>query len=124
MYLSDGFQKPYPFRPDVVVDIDDVFDRKVDALHQLESQIYEGGANGSAAFVKSVPPARDTKARKEWLRRSWWVRRNAAEADQFRDRLIDWFGTKKGRAVKHAEVFEICEYGRQPSREELSQMFP
>jgi N-acetylglucosamine malate deacetylase 1 len=124
LYLSDNFQKPYPFRPDVVIDIDDVMDRKVDALHELASQIYEGGANGSEAYVKSVPPASDPAARKQWLRKTWWVRRNAAEADRFRNRLIDLYGPEKGRNIHNAEAFEICEYGRQPSHQELAEMMP
>jgi LmbE family N-acetylglucosaminyl deacetylase len=124
LYLSDRFQKPYPFRADVVVSIDDVYDQKVDALHELESQVYEGGANGSEEFVKSVPPASDPAARKEWLRKSGWATRNAAEANRFRDALVKRYGEEKGKAVKNAEAFEICEYGRQPSAEELKQLFP
>jgi LmbE family N-acetylglucosaminyl deacetylase len=124
LYSSDGFQKPNPFRADVVVAIDDVIEQKTEALHELESQIYEGGANGSERFVKSVPPASDPAARKTWLRKSWWVRRNAAEADRFRDALVKWYGPEKGKAVKNAEAFEICEYGAQPSEQELGRLFP
>ena len=86
LYSSDGFQKPYPFRPDVVVAIDDVLDRKLDALHELESQIYEGGANGSAEFVRSIPT--DVAGRKAWLRQSGWGTRNRAEANRYRDQLV------------------------------------
>jgi LmbE family N-acetylglucosaminyl deacetylase len=124
MYLSDGFQKPYPFRPDVVVAVDDVYDRKIDALHELESQIYEGGANGSKEFVEKVPPASDPAARKAWLRKTWWGQRNAAEAKRFREQLVKWYGAKKGKEVKFVEAFEICEYGRQPSAKELARLFP
>jgi LmbE family N-acetylglucosaminyl deacetylase len=124
MYLSDRFQKPYPFHADVVVSLDDVFDKKVDALNELESQTYEGGANGSEDFVKSVPPASDPAGRKEWLRKSGWVTRNAGEANRFRDELVKRYGQEKGKAVKYAEAFEVCEYGRQPSAEELGRMFP
>jgi N-acetylglucosamine malate deacetylase 1 len=124
LYLSDGFKKPYPFRPDVVVALDDVIDRKLDALHELESQIYEGGANGSEELVKSVPPASDPAARKKWLRQSGWGRRDAAEADRFRDELVKRYGPEKGKAVQAAEAFEVCEYGRQPTPEELTRLFP
>jgi LmbE family N-acetylglucosaminyl deacetylase len=41
MYFEDGFQKPAPFRPDVAIPIDDVIDRKVDALDAHVSQMYE-----------------------------------------------------------------------------------
>jgi len=124
LYSSDGFQKPYPFRPDVVVAIDDVFDRKVDALHELTSQIYEGGANGSEASVKSMPPAGDPEARKAWLRQSWWAQRNVSEAERFRSDLVKWYGAERGKALRFAEAFEICEYGQRPSAEELARLFP
>src|SRR5271154_7440999 len=32
LYYEDRFQKPSPFRPDVAIDIDSVFDKKIDAL--------------------------------------------------------------------------------------------
>jgi N-acetylglucosamine malate deacetylase 1 len=124
LYASDGFEKPYPFRPDVVVSIDDVLEQKVDALHELTSQIYEGGANGSEAFVKSLPPASEPGGRKAWLRQSWWVQRNASEANRFRAALEQAYGTELGKAVRHAEAFEICEYGRRPSAPELKRLFP
>src|SRR5215468_2456750 len=46
-FYSDNFQKPNPFQPDVVVAIDSVNEKKLEALAALESQFYEGGANGS-----------------------------------------------------------------------------
>jgi LmbE family N-acetylglucosaminyl deacetylase len=124
MYLSDGFQKPYPFRPDVVVSIDEVYDKKIDALHVLESQIYEGGANGSEALVKSLPPASDVAGRKAWLRQSGWGQRARGEANRFRLQLVKWYGPEKGKAVRYAEAFEVVEYGRQPSTAELARLFP
>jgi LmbE family N-acetylglucosaminyl deacetylase len=124
LYSSDGFLKPLPFRPDVVVGIDDVIDRKVDALHELESQIYEGGANGGEELQRSLPPASDPAARKAWLRTSRWVTRNADEANRFRVDLLRYYGEEKGKAMRYAEAFEICEYGRRPSADELRQLFP
>jgi LmbE family N-acetylglucosaminyl deacetylase len=123
LYSSDRFQKPYPFKPDIAVSIDDVFDQKLDGIHELASQHYEGGANGSEEHVRSVPPASDVAGRKEWLRRTW-LGRSGGEANRYRADLISWYGEEKGRAVKYAECFEICEYGRQPSREEIKKLFP
>src|SRR5262245_37913250 len=40
-YLPDEFQKPYPFDPAVVVDVDGVFERIIDMLHCHVSQFYE-----------------------------------------------------------------------------------
>ena len=124
LYMSDGFKKPYPFRADIVVALDEVFDKKLDALHELASQFYEGGANGSAEWVKSVPPAGDVEKRKAWLRKSRWGMGSALVAERFRGDLVKWYGAEKGRAVQHAEAFEICEYGSQPLPEEVRRLFP
>lgn len=123
LYSSDGFQKPYPFTPDIAVSVDDSFDQKLDGIHELTSQHYEGGANGSEEHVKSVPPASDEVGRRAWLKRRWGARQGG-EADKYRDLLIKLYGPEKGKAVKYAETFEICEYGRRPSLEEIKKLFP
>ncbi|MEQ1826966.1 MAG: PIG-L family deacetylase [Pirellula sp.] len=123
LYSSDRFEKPYPFRADIAVSIDDVFDTKLDAVHALASQVYEGGASGSEEFMRDVPPERDTAARKVWLRNKWEARQSG-EAKRYRNTLKKWYGNDSGDAVKFAEAFEICEYGRQPSDEEIRALFP
>lgn len=124
MYSSDRFIKPTRFRPDVVVDISDVLDRKLDAIHELESQLYEGGATGSEEATRKAPPANEVAARKAWLRSHYWGTRSAQDASLFRGALIERYGNENGRAVTNAEAFELCEYGRQPSTEELRKLFP
>ena len=123
LYSSDRFQRPYPFRPDIVVSVDDVFDLKLDAIHELTSQAYEGGADGSEASLAKLPPATDVAGRKAWLRKQWEGRQRG-EAERFREALIKWYGPEKGNAVKFAEAFEICEYGRHPTVEEIKKLFP
>lgn len=123
MYSSDRFQKPYPFNPDIAVALDDVFEKKVDALMALESQTFEGGAGGSEAYVAKVPPASQPKLRRAWLRERW-DRRQSGEADRYRSALREWYGDERGKQVKYAEAFEICEYGRQPSKREILKLFP
>lgn len=123
MYSSDGFLKPYSFRPDVVVAIDDAFDQKLAAVHELASQVYEGGASGSEEFVRAVPPADNEQGRKAWLREKW-EDRQSREASKFRDLLVKFYGEERGKKVRFAEAFELCEYGRRPSAEELKKLFP
>jgi LmbE family N-acetylglucosaminyl deacetylase len=123
LYSSDGFKRPYPFQADIAVSVDDVFDQKLTAIHEMPSQHYEGGANGSEAHVKSVPAAEDVAGRKAWLRANW-ERRQSGEAQRFRDALVRWYGAEKAAAVKYAEAFEICEHGRQPGDEEIRRLFP
>jgi LmbE family N-acetylglucosaminyl deacetylase len=123
LYSSDGFKKPCPFTADIAVSVDDVFDLKLTAIHEMPSQHYEGGASGSAEYVAKVPPATDEAGRKAWLRQRW-TQRQGGEANRFRDALIKWYGSEQGAAVKYAEAFEICEYGRQPTTEEIKVLFP
>jgi LmbE family N-acetylglucosaminyl deacetylase len=124
LYSSDGFQKPYPFTPDIAVSVDDSFDQKLEGLHELTSQAYEGGASGSAEHVaKNVPPASDEVARRAWLKRRWGARQGS-EAEKYRDLLVKLYGEEKGKAVKYAETFEVCEYGRRPSAVEIKTLFP
>ncbi len=38
--------------------------------------------------------------------------------------LEKWYGSDKARQTRHAEAFELCEYGRRPSADELKKLFP
>ena len=38
--------------------------------------------------------------------------------------LIEWYGEERGQTIKVAESFQICEYGRQPSKTDLKKLFP
>ncbi len=120
-FYPDPFQKPNPFQPDVTVDIDSVLEQKLKAIDTLESQFYEGGANGSPELIPS-DPAKQQERRKEV--RDHHAARNEAIAKRFRAQLTEWYGKEKADKVSHAEAFEICEYGRRPSKEELRKLFP
>jgi LmbE family N-acetylglucosaminyl deacetylase len=120
-FYPDRFQKPNPFQPHIAVSIDAVIDRKLDALDALVSQFYEGGANGSADLLPSDP---DKQAERRRLVRQRFAARNRDVAQRFRAKLLDWYGKDKGGEVRHAEAFEICEYGRRPSKAELARLFP
>jgi LmbE family N-acetylglucosaminyl deacetylase len=121
LYSFDRFQTPNPFRPDVVVAFDSVMDRKLDALAKIESQFIEGGATGSAA---RLPENAEQRQAAEQRLRDGFRRRFARIAEQCRDQLIELYGPEKGKQVQYAEAFEICEYGRQPSKAELRELFP
>jgi len=118
LYSEDGFERPNPFRADIVVAIDAVIDRKVEALLMMESQFVEGGANG--------PMPKDAAERKVRAERAAAGFRARAEntANRFRDKLIQLYGQEQGKKVRYAEAFEICEYGRRPGAEEIRRLFP
>mgnify|MGYP003630025205 FL=1 len=123
MYSSDGFQKPYPFRPDVVVAVDNVFDQKLKAVAQLVSQSLEGGAGGNPERAAKVPPADPPELRIEHIRPSW-SRRQSSEANKFRTDLISIYGEEVGKKIQYAEAFELCEYGARPGKQALLKLFP
>ncbi len=118
LYSEDGFERPNPFRADIVVAIDEVIDRKVEALMMMESQFVEGGANG--------PYPKDDAERKVRAERGarGFRARSENTANRFRAKLIELYGEEQGKNVRYAEAFEICEYGRRPSAEEIRRLFP
>jgi len=121
MYYPDRFQRPNPFRPDVVVAIDPVIEKKLDALSVIVSQFYEGGANGSADLLPGDPQKQEDRRRRV---REGFAERNRGIARQYRAKLADWYGKERGEKAQFAEAFEVCEYGRQPNRAELARLFP
>jgi len=123
LYLSDNFQKPNPFDPDMVVAIDDVFEQKVEAIWTLESQIESSWATGNFERVVPIPKDRTGREERRKVVRDLLAQRNESIANKYRDQLIKLYGEEKGRKVRYAEAFEICEYGRQPSIEELKEIF-
>ncbi|MCZ6674845.1 MAG: PIG-L family deacetylase [Verrucomicrobia bacterium] len=121
LYYTDRFQKPNPSTADVVVSLDPVIDLTVDALAVMESQFLEGGALGSEDNLWNSEAEKQKKIKEM---KDYFKSRYAREADKYRKELIERYGQKKGKAVKHAVAFELCEYGRQASKEELDKLFP
>ncbi len=117
LYYEDHFQKPAPFRPDVAISIDETFAKKVDALDAHVSQVYEWlpWVDGK---LDEVP--KDVVERKKWLADT----RSRPISPAVRAALEKWYGAERAGKVRHAEAFEVCEYGRRPSGEDLRNLFP
>jgi LmbE family N-acetylglucosaminyl deacetylase len=120
MYLSDHFQKPVAFSPDVVLDIDDVIERKIDMIHCHTSQMYEW-LPFNQGTLNDVPSGDD--ARRDWMAERR-LKAFADVADRFRDRLVETYGAQHGQAVRYAEAFEVCEYGARLTPEKRRKLFP
>ncbi|MDQ3854946.1 MAG: PIG-L family deacetylase [Chloroflexota bacterium] len=120
MYVSDRFQKPYPFTPSVLVDIGEVVEQKLEMLGKHASQVYEWlPYNGG--YADQVP--QDREGRRAWLR-SQYEPRLRSIADRFRDQLVERYGSERGAAVEYAEAFEACEYGSPLTEEARTRLFP
>lgn len=120
-YYTDRFQKPAPSRADVIVSIDPVVEKKLDALAVMVSQFAEGGANGDASLYPADPAGQATRQRQV---RENFSRRFMATAARFNKELATWYPGGRAEKVKHAEAFEICEYGAQPNNADLRRLFP
>ena len=121
LFSEDEFRRPNPFTADIAVAVDDVIEKKLAAMAALESQFYEGGANGSASLMPSDPAKQADRRRQV---RAGHAGRSQGWAQRYRGTLADWYGKDRAAKVQHAEAFEICEYGRQPNKEELARLFP
>lgn len=119
LYLQDHFQKPYPFQPDIAVDITSTLNKKMEGLDAHESQFYEWlpWTEGELANVPS-----EKSKRLEYLKKIWSGK--GTITPEVRQSLIKWYGAKVGNSVEYAEAFEICEYGKQPTDEEIRELFP
>jgi LmbE family N-acetylglucosaminyl deacetylase len=107
LHMSDPFTTPAPFSPDVVVDITGVVERKVDAIMEHRTQVYEWlpDING---FTHEVPAAEPDRTR--FLRERERAKCRT-EAERVREHLRAGDGPGLGADAEFAEAFEISEYG-------------
>jgi len=103
---------------DIVVSIDDVFEKKVNMLDAHVSQFYKWLPWTKAQF-EQVPkyPAE----RKKWLAAGPLASRKLQP--EWRAALEKRYGAQADR-IQHVEAFEITEYGHQPTEEEIRKLFP
>ena len=115
LYTEDRFQKPYPFSPDITVDITPVYEQKIYAVSAHESQFFDW-LPWTSGQLENVP--KSPQDRLKWLAEQ----RKGQITEAIRKSLQKWYGTKADQ-VKYAEAFEICEYGRQPNEDEIRKLF-
>lgn len=136
-YYADGFAYP-PFRPDFVVPIDSVIEKKFEMMHCHKSQFYEW-LPYSKGFLAEVP-AGDAE-RFEWLHTPRYDKESIARAragdkrfyngecrfaipaERFRERLIEELGADVGEKVRFAEAFMISEYSGKRPKDEMKALF-
>jgi LmbE family N-acetylglucosaminyl deacetylase len=117
LYFQDNFQRPNPFRPDIAIDISEVFDQKIHAMDAHISQMYEW-LPWIGHYLDDVPA--NIAEREKWLAKT----RAVTITPVIRESLEKWYGKEKAATIKHAESFEICEYGTQPTDEQKKRLFP
>jgi LmbE family N-acetylglucosaminyl deacetylase len=117
LYMEDRFQRPNPFRPDITIDVSSVLDKKYYGMAAHDSQFFEW-LPWTAGRLEEVPAF--AEERLQWLKNS----RRFEISPMVRENLSKWYGAEKAKNAVSAEAFEICEYGRRPSDEEIRKLFP
>lgn len=140
MHWFDNFKNPV-FKPDVVIDIDDVIEEKFEMLNCHESQVYEW-LPYTEGELEGIPYGK--AERLEWLKYpkapktgneldnmslsahrigSLSEMREAARTVLFRKNLIEKYGDK-GKNIIFSEAYAVSEYGRPLTRELRKELFP
>ena len=120
LYYSDDFQDPKPFTPTIVVGIDQTADKKWGCISAMPSQF--GDKDSWQARTQPNIPSGDREREAQLL--EMVKKRSETVAEKYRDRLIALYGKEVGQRVKYAEAFQLSQYGRQVSVEELKALFP
>lgn len=129
VYNEDSFNNP-PFEATYIVDMDEEYEKKMHMLHLNESQVYEWLPY---TYGQEVPSGE--AERLVWLRGTEvtesktdeeilslpidgdWSIRFASTAAKYRHKLIEKYGEERGKRIRFAEAFGLCEYGTQPTPE-------
>ena len=121
MYYEDRFTNP-PFRPDVLIDVDDAIDIKLQIAHLNVSQVYEwlpytceeevpDGEEARFEWLKGMDITEDTTDEEVMAATRGYGVRFAKVAARFRKELMEQYGSKRGSKIRYAEAYEVCEYG-------------
>ena len=132
LYFEDNFRYP-PFNADIVLDMDEETETKLKIADINVSQVYEW-----LPYTKMEEVPTSPEERYEWLKgmditenttdeeimsasRGYAVR-FAKTAARFRKELIEKYG-EKGKKIRYAEAFEVCEYGHPLTAELKKKLF-
>jgi LmbE family N-acetylglucosaminyl deacetylase len=120
LYFYDPFTFPAPFRADIAVALDGVMETKWRLLDVMTSQFYEWlpWLDGT---LDDVPPENNREARFLWLKK-YYKALQQLPVMQCREALEEWYGDK-AYTINYAEMFQVCEYGAKPDRDQLLNMF-
>ena len=136
-YFYDNFLNP-PFKPDIMIKIDEYVEEKFRMIACHKSQVYEW-LPYTVGKLNEVPLSDDEKFKwlklpkydediiKEDLKRKMNYLNGECKlgmcAVKYRDRLKEVYG-KSGETIRYAEAFEIGEYGGSCDKDTVKRLFP
>jgi LmbE family N-acetylglucosaminyl deacetylase len=119
-YLSDHFERPVPFKPTIVVDVEPVLEQIIDQMACHRSQFFQW-LPYTLSQENSLPKG---EAEERAYARKFYQGFNGPLADRFRDLIITTYGEALGQRIRLIEAFEPCEYGSPMTDEAKQRLFP
>jgi len=119
-YLSDHFQRPVPFAPAVVVDVEPVLESILNQMECHRCQFYDW-LPYTMCQENQFPV--DPVGQRAWLKK-FYCDFNGPLADRYRDMIIKTYGEERGRKIRYIEAFEPCEYGSPLTEANQKRLFP
>jgi LmbE family N-acetylglucosaminyl deacetylase len=110
------FLYPNNSEPDIAIDIDNELQQKIYAVSAHESQFFEW-LPWTTGTLDKVPQGKDERLK-------FIGRRFTPPNDAVRACLKKWYDEPRASKIMNAEAFQVSQFGRQPSREELLRLFP
>ncbi len=106
LYWSDGFQRPYPCKPDVIVPFDGLEEERLQLACCHESQYFDWMYWPDRMEHRHWPRQQQIQElRERYLRRA---KKDRAEVGE---ELLRRFGSEAAVRIQAVEYYEICEFG-------------
>lgn len=119
MYVRDFHTSSFIYIPDIAVAIDEVWDLKLAGLGAHVSQVLEYNPYLMGTF-QEVQASKELQAE--------YLFNNAYDWSHITPEIMAtlryWYGEDKAGKVKYVEAYEVAEYGRQITKEEVCTLFP
>lgn len=118
-YAYDNFKKPSIFQTDIILNLSDIFTKKVAAVSNHESQLFEW----LPWTMKMENVINEETDREKRMDLAGMIINNqfGSISERYMSLLKELF---PGQECVSFEAYEICEYGRQPKKKDLKQLFP
>ncbi len=118
-YAYDNFKKPSLFQPDIILNLSDIFAKKVAAVSNHESQLFEW----LPWTLKMENVINEETDREKRMDLAGMIINNqfGSISERYMPLLKESFPNQECVSF---EAYEICEYGRQPKKKDLKQLFP
>ena len=119
LYMTDPFTYPRELRPDVMFDVGDCLDKWCDGLDAQVSQFYDWLPcdKGTEAEVKELGDRSNIAKRNAYIKK-YWAAKKQRDAQRF---AAAWKDEYQDRPVpEYMEPYEVSEYGRAPTEEDLA----